>query len=66
MIATLIHLLVVLLLLVIVYYILNLAAGFFGAPAPVMQIVGLILLLIFLLYVVRALGIAEPLWRGGG
>ena len=61
MIQVLIQLLVVLLVLCVVFWIVKLAAGQFGAPPIVVQIVGLILLLIFILYLVNAFGIA-----GGG
>ena len=57
MISALIGLLVVLLVLFIVWYILRLAASHFGLPDVVIQIIGLILALIFLLYVMNALGV---------
>jgi hypothetical protein len=57
MVTVLINLLVVLLILSVVFYIVRLAAGQFGAPAFVVQIVGLILGLVFLLYLLRALGV---------
>jgi hypothetical protein len=69
MIQVLIQLLVVLLVLCVVFWIVKLAAGQFGAPPIVVQIVGLILLLIFILYLVQAFGIAGsgigPHWKWG-
>ena len=56
MIAVAIHLLIALLILLVVWYILKIAAAQFGMPAFVVQIAGLILALIFLLYALRALG----------
>ena len=61
MIQVLIQLLVVLLVLCVVFWIVKLAASQFGAPPLVVQICGIILLLVFLLYVIQAFGIA-----GGG
>jgi hypothetical protein len=57
MIATLISLLVVLLILCVIWYIIKIAASQFGAPPFVVQILGLIIGLIFLLYCIKALGI---------
>jgi hypothetical protein len=57
MITTLIGLLVVLLVLFIVWYIVRIAAGHFGLPEPIVQIIGLILALVFLLYVLNAFGV---------
>ena len=54
MIESIIGLLFALLVLFLVFYIVKIAAGWFGAPEPVVHIVGLILLLIFLLWVFRA------------
>ena len=56
MIGLLIQLLIVLLVLVIIFWVVKIAAGSFGIPPPIVQIIGLILGLIFLLYVVSALG----------
>ena len=65
MIETLVHLLVVLLVLVIIFAILRLAAAQFGIPAAWVQIIGYILGLIFLIYVLSALGIfgSPGRWR---
>jgi heme O synthase-like polyprenyltransferase len=65
MIGTLISLLVVLLVLVVIFYIVKIAAGNFGIPGPIVQIVGLILGLVFLLYALQAFGVAPGLghWR---
>jgi hypothetical protein len=64
MIGVLINLLVVLLVLAVIYYIVKLAAGQFGIPPVVVQIIGLILGLIFLLFALQAFGIAAgPTWR---
>jgi hypothetical protein len=63
MIQTLIYLLVVLLVLFVVWYIVRLAAGYFQLPEPIVQIVGLILALVFLLYVLNAFGIGPPMLR---
>lgn len=54
MIEALIGLLLALLVLFILFYIVKLGAEHFGAPPLVVQILGLIFLLIFLLYVFRA------------
>ena len=59
MLATVIYLLIALLVLFIVWYILRLAATQFGVPDAIMQIMGLILLLIFILIVLNAFGIAS-------
>lgn len=58
MIPTLIGILVALLILIVVWYIVRIAATQFGLPEAVVQIVGLILALIFLLYVLQAMGVA--------
>ena len=63
MISVLIQLLVVLIVLVVVFYIVKLAAGSFGIPPPIVQIIGLILGLIFLLYALSAFGVAPGLSR---
>jgi hypothetical protein len=60
MIGVLIQLLVVLLVLVVIFYIVKIAAGNFGIPAPIVQIIGLILGLIFLLYALSAFGFTQP------
>jgi hypothetical protein len=54
MIAALIHILILLVVLVIAFYILKLVATHFGLPQVVVQIIGLILALILLLYVLNA------------
>jgi len=56
MISALISILVVLLVLVIVFWIVKMAGAQFGAPPVVIQIIGLILLLIFLLYLFNQFG----------
>lgn len=64
MIGVLINLLIVLLVLVVIYYIVKLAAGQFGIPPVILQIVGLILGLVFLLVALQAFGLAAgPSWR---
>ena len=63
MIGVLIQLLIVLLVLCVVFYIVRLAAGQFGIPDIFITIVGLILGLIFILYVVNAFGLMGPSWR---
>jgi hypothetical protein len=64
MISALIGLLVVLLVLFIVWYIFRLAATHFGLPEVMIQVVGLILALIFLLYLIQALGVVVRVpWR---
>jgi len=60
MIPALIGILVALLILFVVWYIVKIAAAQFGLPEAVVQIVGLILALIFLLYVLTAMGVAWP------
>lgn len=57
MIATLIQLLVLFILLAAIYYIVKIGAGHFGVPGPIIQIVGLILGLVFLLAALSAFGI---------
>ena len=57
MIPALIHVLVVLLILFVVWYVVRIAAAQFGLPTAVVQIVGLILALIFLLYVLQIMGV---------
>lgn len=57
MIETLIGLLVLFLILAVVYWIAQLAAQHFGAPAFVLQVFGLILALVFLLALLRAVGV---------
>jgi hypothetical protein len=57
MIAVLIQLLVLLLVLCVVWYIIKIAAGQFGLPSVFVQIAGLIIALIFLLYALRVLGV---------
>jgi hypothetical protein len=59
----LIQLLIVLLVLVIVYYIASLACTHFGAPPVILQIIGLILLLVFLLAVLNVAAGVGPRWR---
>ena len=61
MIGALIYLLVALVVLVIVWYIVRLIASQFGLPEVVVQIVGLILLLVFLLYALNIFGLGPPL-----
>jgi hypothetical protein len=56
MISALITILVALLVLVIVFWIVKIAGEQFGAPAVIIQIVGLILLLIFLLFLFNQFG----------
>jgi hypothetical protein len=63
MISLLIQLLVILLVLVIVYYIANLACTHFGAPPVILQIIGLILLLVFLLAILNVTAGIGPRWR---
>jgi hypothetical protein len=63
MISLLIQLLVILLVLVIVYYIASLACSHFGAPPVILQIIGLILLLVFLLAVLNVATGVGPRWR---
>jgi hypothetical protein len=63
MISLLIQLLLVLLVLAIIYYIAKLACTHFGAPPIILQIIGLILLLVFLLAAVNAIGGISPRWR---
>jgi hypothetical protein len=63
MISLLIQLLVILLVLVIVYYIASLACAYLGAPPPILQIIGLILLLVFLLAVLNLAAGVGPRWR---
>jgi hypothetical protein len=63
MIALLIQALILLLILAIVFWIIRLAAVHFGAPAIVINIVGLILLLIFLLYFLNAMGLTSGSWK---
>lgn len=61
MIATLITLLVVLLILFVVWYIVRFAATTFGFPNGVVEIIGMILGLIFLLYALRLFGALPPI-----
>jgi hypothetical protein len=63
MISLLIQLLVILLVLVIVYYIATLACTYLQAPPVVLQILGLILLLFFLLAVLNLAAGVGPHWR---
>jgi hypothetical protein len=49
--------------LVIVYYIASLACTHFGAPPVILQIIGLILLLVFLLAVLNVAAGVGPRWR---
>jgi hypothetical protein len=65
MIGALIYLLVVLIVLVVIFYIVKLAAAHFGIPGPIVQIIGLILGLIFLLYALNAFGLvgSPSSWR---
>lgn len=56
MISMLITVLVALLVLVIVFWIVKIAGEQFGAPPVVIQIIGLILLLIFLLFLFNQFG----------
>jgi hypothetical protein len=63
MISLLIQLLIILLVLVIVYYIANLACTHFGAPPVILQIIGLILLLVFLLAILNVTAGVGPRWR---
>lgn len=64
MISTLISVLVVLLVLFIIWYVVKLAGDQFGVPPVIIQIVGLILALIFLLFILNAVGVAVPgVWR---
>ena len=58
MIAILIQALVVLLVLCVAFYIIRIAATHFGVPAVFVQILGLILALIFLLWVLRLAGVS--------
>ena len=60
MIAILIQLLIILLVLCVVFYIIRIAGAQFGAPPFAIQIVGLIIGLIFLLYCLKALGVHMP------
>jgi hypothetical protein len=62
MIGILISLLITLLILGIIYWIAQMACSHFGAPPFVTQVIGLILLLIFLLYLLNAFGLAGPRW----
>ena len=55
MIETLIYLLILFLVLAVVWYVVKLVAGHFGAPAIIVQVAGLVLFLIWLLYAVRML-----------
>lgn len=64
MIASVIQLLVLLIVLAVVYYIVKLGAGHFGVPAVIVQMVGLILGLIFLLAALSAFGIMPAGWGG--
>lgn len=57
MLTALISLLVCLVVLIVVFYIVRLAAGHFGLPPVVVQIIGLILALVFLLYALRLFGL---------
>jgi hypothetical protein len=61
MISALIYLLFILLVLIIVWYVVRLVAAHFGLPAVAIQIIGLILALIFLLYALNVLGLGPPL-----
>jgi hypothetical protein len=64
MVEGLISVLVLLLVLVIVWYIVKIAVAQFGAPPAVLQIVGLILLLIFVVAMLSMLGFGHwPRWR---
>ena len=63
MIPALIGILVALLILFVVWYIVRIAATQLGLPDAVVQIIGLILALIFLLYVLQALGVGVR-WPG--
>jgi hypothetical protein len=58
MIGTLVSLLVLFIVLAVIYYIVSLGAGHFGVPGTIVQIVGLILGLIFLLAALSAFGVA--------
>ena len=61
----LISVLIMLLVLVVFFYIIKLAAGYFGIPEPIVQIIGLIMGLIFLLYCLQAFGVVSGTgWRG--
>ena len=56
MIEILIQLLILFLVLAVIWYVVKLVAAHFGAPGIIIQVVGLVLFLIWLLYAVRALG----------
>jgi hypothetical protein len=62
-ITVLIQLLLVLLVLAIVYYIAKLACTHFGAPPVILQIIGLILLLVFLVAILNMAAGIGPRWR---
>jgi hypothetical protein len=55
MIEALIYLLILFVVLAVIWYVVKLVAGHFGAPAILVQVVGLILFLIWLLYAIRLL-----------
>ena len=57
MIITLIHVLIVALILCVFWYVVHLVATHLGAPSIAVQLIGLILLLVFVLYVLRVSGI---------
>jgi hypothetical protein len=59
----LIQVLIVLLVLAVVYYIAKLACTHFGAPPVILQILGLILLLIFLAVLLNLVAGVGPRWR---
>ncbi len=64
MIAVLIQLLVLFIVLAVIYYIVSVGAGYFGVPAAIIQIIGLILGLIFLLAALSAFGVMPYGWGG--
>ena len=64
MIESLISLLVLFLVLAVIFWIAKLAVVHFGAPAVVLQVVGLILALIFVLALLRSIGVVTGgAWR---
>jgi uncharacterized membrane protein len=52
----LIQLLILFVVLAVIWWVIRLVAAHFGAPAIIVQVAGLILFLIWLLYAVRAFG----------
>jgi hypothetical protein len=62
MIGALIHLLIVLIVVLVICYVVKLLATQLGLPPTVVQLVGIVLGLLFLLYVLQLFGVGDR-WR---